>query len=73
MTVEEIIKTPEYRTLMADYQDMCLWFAPEDFSPKDEGQLLFVLDNIDKYGTLDADRRAGRIRAWLSQSFSQKC
>ena len=73
MTVEEIIKTPECQSLVNDYRTMCFWNVAEDFLPQNERQLLFALDNLEHYGTMDAYRRAGRIRAWLSQASSQKC
>lgn len=69
MTVEEIIKTPEYRTLMADYQDMCLWFAPECCHPQTGVQLEQILTSIERNGDVNAYKRVGRIRKWLSPSF----
>ena len=73
MTVDEIIRTPEWRSLLDDYRTMCFWNVAEDFLPQNERQLLFALDNLERYGTLDAYRRAGRIREWLSHASSQTC
>jgi hypothetical protein len=73
MTVEEIINTPEYRSLLNDYRDMCLWYMDRDFVPKTSSDLIAVLDGIDYNGTMDAYRRVGRIRTWLSQNSNQTC
>lgn len=73
MTVEEIIQTPEYRSLLDEYRDMCLWYMDRDFVPRTPQDLMAVLDGIDHHGTMDAYRRAGRIRTWLLQPSSQAC
>ena len=73
MTVEEIIQTPEYRSLLDEYRDMCLWYMDRDFVPRTQQDLMAVLDGIDHHGTMDTYRRAGRIRTWLLQPSSQAC
>ena len=67
MTIREIIESKEFRSVVNDYRGMCLWNLPEDFMPQNERQIEMVIDNLEHYGDLSAYRRAGRIRAWLSQ------
>ena len=73
MTVDEILQTQEWRSLINDYRTMCFWNVATDFLPQNERQLLFALDNLERYGTMDAYRSAGRIRKWLSHVSSQTC
>lgn len=65
MTIEEIVRTEDVRSVVEDYRSMCFWNVAEDFFPHDRAQLLMVLDNLEKYGDMAAYRRAGRIRQWL--------
>ena len=65
MTIEEIVKSQEYRSVVADYRDTCLWFAKDVFAPKDRLQLEQILLAIETNGDMDAFKRAGRIRKWL--------
>ena len=67
MTVEEIIKTPEYISVVDDYKDVCLWFAP--YHPHTGVQLEQILTSIERNGDLNAYKRVGRIRKWLSPNF----
>ena len=69
MTVEEIIKTPEYISVVDDYKDVCLWFSPECYHPQTGVQLEQILTSIERNGDLNAYKRVGRIRKWLSPSF----
>ncbi len=72
MTVEEIIQTPEYISVVNDYRDMCLWFAPADCRPQNDVQLEQILTSIERYGDLAAYKRVGRIRKWLSPDFKPR-
>jgi hypothetical protein len=69
MTVEEIIKTPEYISVVDDYKDVCLWFSPECYHPHTGVQLEQILTSIERNGDLNAYKRVGRIRKWLSPNF----
>ena len=69
MTVEEIIKTPEYISVVDDYKDVCLWFSPECYHPHTGVQLEQILTSIERSGDLNAYKRVGRIRKWLSPNF----
>ena len=69
MTVEEIIKTPEYISIVDDYKDVCLWFSPECYHPHTGVQLEQILTSIERNGDLNAYKRVGRIRKWLSPNF----
>ena len=70
MTVEEIANTEEYRSLVEKYRWMCLWSFPEDILPKTKREMSLVLDAFENYGDMNAYRKAGEIRKWLSQSSS---
>ena len=72
MTVEEIVNTEEFQSLMRDYRTMCLWFAPENCCPHNDVQLEQILTSFERYGDLAAYKRAGRIRKWLSPDFNPK-
>ena len=69
MTVEEIIKTPEYISVVDDYKDVCLWFSPECYHPHTGVQLEQILTSIERNGDINAYKRVGRIRKWLSPNF----
>jgi len=65
MEIEDIVRTPEYQSVVADYKDTCLWSAAECDHPKNRMQLDYVLRCIETYGDLLGYRRVGRIRQWL--------
>lgn len=67
MTVQEISDTVQYRTLVKDYRDTCLWFADGRLvdHPSDVRQLGMILASIESNGDANAFRRAGEIRQWL--------
>jgi hypothetical protein len=69
MTVEEIIQTPEYISVVDDYKDVCLWFSRECYHPHTGVQLEQILTSIERNGDLNAYKRVGRIRKWLSPNF----
>ena len=69
MTVEEIIQTPEYISVVDDYKDVCLWFSPECYHPHTGVQLEQILTSIERNGDVNAYKRVGRIRKWLSPNF----
>ena len=65
MTDEEIIRSEDVRSVVADYCAMCFWNMAEDFYPQNREQVLMALDCLEKYENLDAYLRAGWIRNWL--------
>jgi hypothetical protein len=69
MTVQEIVKTPEYQSVVNDYRGMCLWFASEPETPSSDIQLEQILTEIEKNGDMAAFKRVGRIRKWLPRNF----
>ena len=71
MTVEEIVQTPQFRSVVEDYRGMCLWSLPEDFMPDNERQIHSLVECLEHYGDLKAYRKAGEIRKWLSQASSR--
>ena len=65
MTVQEIVQTPQFRSVVADYRDTCLWYLRTDVPPENDIQLEQVLSAIENHGDLEAFKRVGRIRQWL--------
>ena len=72
MTIQEIVNSEAYKSVVRDYRDVCLWFADMTKSPQNEVQLEQVLSSIETYGDAEAFKRTGRIRSWLSPHFSPK-
>lgn len=56
--------------LVDAYRGRCLWFAPEDFYPSTPEAILRTLANIERYGDVEAFRKARELREWLSQHSS---
>ena len=54
------------RELIDDYRGRCLWFLSSDYYPATAEEAEQVLRYVERYGDLDAFRRAARIRPWLS-------
>ena len=65
MTIQEIINSEALKTVVADYRSMCFWNVDENFFPSNRREVLFALDNLEKYGDMRAYRLAGEIRQWL--------
>ena len=65
MTIREIIESQEFRSVVNDYRDTCLWFANNVEHPSDRLQLEQILSAIENNGDAAAFRRVGRIRQWL--------
>ena len=67
MTLQDIVNSEEYRSLVKDYRWSCLWFADEDIvrEPRADDQLRMVLSAIEANGDAEAYKRSGRIRQWL--------
>ena len=72
MTIKEIVESEDYKSVVKDYRDVCLWFADLSKPPQNEVQLEQVLSSIETYGDANAFRRVGRIREWLSPHFRPK-
>jgi hypothetical protein len=58
------------RGLIDEYRDRCLWFLAPGYYPRTPAEILRVLDSIEKHGDLQAFKRAGAIRRWVSASSS---
>ena len=67
MEVWEIAQTDEYKSVVRDYRTQCLWFTDAGDSPENELQLEMILNAIETHGDMEAFKRVGRIRKWLSQ------
>jgi len=65
MTIEEIVQTDEYQSVIADYKDTCLWSATGYEHPHSRTQLDYLLGCIATYGDAAAFKRVGKIRQWL--------
>lgn len=72
MSFREVVCSEDFRSVVSDYRQTCLWFANDAFHPQDEIQLEQILSAIESNGDMDAFKRVGRIRKWLSPSFSPK-
>ena len=69
MTINDIIRTPQFRSVVEDYRDMCLWYMNDPLHPHDDIQMEQVLTGIEKNGDLAAFKRVGEIRKWLPPNF----
>ena len=56
--------------LVEQYRDRCLWFLRRDYYPATHEERLRVLAYIERYGDLEAYRRAGTLKRWLLQTSS---
>ena len=72
MSIRDIVDSDEYKSVVNDYRDVCLWFANDVYHPADEVQLEQILSSVETYGDMEAFKRVGRIRKWLSPHFSPK-
>ena len=71
MTIEDIVNSKEFQSVVEDYRGMCLWSLPEDFMPGNERQVHCLVECLEHYGDLNAYRKAGEIRKWLSHVSSR--
>jgi len=58
----------EIAALVDEYRDRCLWFMRRDYYPRTDAERLRVLEHIARHGDVEAYRRAGRLKRWLSQN-----
>jgi len=72
MLLKDVICSNEYKSVVSDYRQTCLWFANDVFHPQNEVQLEQVLSAIEANGDMTAFKRVGRIRKWLSPDFKPK-
>jgi len=54
--------------LVDEYRVRCLWFLREDYYPATPEERLRTLGYIERYGDVQAFRRAGELRQWLSRN-----
>ena len=66
---EEIVQTPQFRSVVEDYRDTCLWYMNRVLHPENDLQLEQVLTAIENHGDLAAYKRVGEIRKWLPPDF----
>ena len=50
---------------------VCLWYLRSDYFPTTDVERVRVLDAIQKYGDLEAFRRAGEFKQWLLRHSSE--
>ena len=60
----------EFRRLVSACRDRCLWFLREDYFPTDPGEMLRVLDQIERHGDREAFVAARKLSRWLSRHSS---
>ncbi|MEW5982084.1 MAG: hypothetical protein AB1806_06900 [Acidobacteriota bacterium] len=58
--------TDELRRLVDAYRSRCLWFLAPGYYPETDAEVLTVLDHIQRHGDLEAFRRAGALKRWVS-------
>lgn len=62
----------EINSLIEEYRDRCLWFLRPDYKPESTGEILQVLDLIERYGDRAGYQRAEQVKAWLLQNSKAK-
>ena len=70
MTPDPKALDDELAALVSAYRTRCLWFLRPDFMPTSVDEQLRVLGYIQRYGDLEAFRRASALRRWLSPTSS---
>ena len=65
MTIKEIVESEALKDAVESYRSMCFWNVDENFLPRNRREVLFALDNLEKFGDMKAYRIAGEIRRWL--------
>lgn len=68
--MNDIAINTDVRLLVDQYREQCLWFSAEDYYPETVQEMIFVLDRIQRYGGLDAFKKAGALKKWLLQNSS---
>jgi hypothetical protein len=58
------------RRLVDEYRGQCLWFLRQGYYPETAEEVLRVLDSIQRHGDVEAFRRAGALKRWVSASSS---
>ena len=58
------------RALVDEYRSRCLWFLREDYYPQTPSEACGVLESIERYGDVEAFRKAAVLRQWLLQNSS---
>lgn len=53
-----------------EWRVRALWYLRPDYYPRTDGERLAILEAIQERCTLDAFRRAGILKAWLSRHSS---
>jgi len=62
----------EVKALIDQYRARCLWFLREDHFPADRADMLRILGYVQRYGDLEAFRRASTLIEWLSTHSSEQ-
>lgn len=58
------------RALIDQYRTRCLWYMREGYYPTTNDEVLLVLDAIQRHGDVEAFKRAGVLRQWVSATSS---
>ena len=65
MTVKEIVKSEEFKSVIEDYRSMFFWNMDENFFSPSKREVLLALGNLETYGDMRSYRLAGEIRKSL--------
>jgi hypothetical protein len=60
----------EFRLLVSECRDRCLWFLREDYIPAEPAEMLRVLDQIERHGNREEFVAARKLSRWLSRHSS---
>jgi hypothetical protein len=60
----------ELLALIEQYRSRCLWFFRPDYYPSTLDEKLRALNLIERYGDVEAFRRASQLKQWLSPPFN---
>jgi len=70
MTPTSLPQEAALRCLVDEYRGRCLWFLREGYYPETASEMLRVLDSIQRHGDLEAFKRAGALKRWVSRTSS---
>lgn len=68
---DEVAFQQSLRELIDEYRSQCLWFLAPGYYPETREERLRILDSIGNTGDLQAFKRAGALKKWLSAASSE--
>jgi hypothetical protein len=68
--MDSVVADQELAALIEQCRARCLWFLRPDYYPSTLDEKLRALSLIERYGDVEAFRRAAQLRKWLSPPFN---